>query len=607
MTALVATEDRLPDLAGVNLWLHAGGDAAWRVEAEAGTLAGIPRLQAADLLQRKASELRRPFLDWVGGLARRHDSAEWWASQLAARTSYGGFYARLCSLAVAAELLPGLDGTVLAVCATPALAAEVARATGAERPREASTRAARRPLDRALRAWTRLAPERLHALPGRVSDATQTLLDSDPRYRRRVLAEHGLLEPRAFGGSGTALLFTWIDERSFDAEGRYRDPHLGPLPQLLRERGLEVALVARVLHTLPFADAIGRLVASGETFVFPDAYVTPEDHRACAERAGAFAPEIPDDDAVAGVPVARLAREHVAEQRPAQSTALALEPLVRRFTEAGVRPERIVHTCEGHAWELVLAYAVRRHLPATTIVGYENLNMPRLALSMFSAPAELGIRPLPDRIVTNGPAYAEVLVQEGMPADLVRAGCGLRHASLWEAPRRRAGTGHVQRVLAATEIALGPAVELVQKAADAFADDPRRELVVKCHPLVDRAELLRALGPRADSLRFAEAPIAELLANADVLLYTYSAVAIEALALGVPPVFVRSECGLDLDQLEFAGELRLEGRTPEQLRRAAEEYATLAPGVLESWRAAAREAAARAVAPPDPECVEAFL
>ena len=85
-------------------------------------------------------------------------------------------------------------------------------------------------------------------------------------------------------------------------------------------------------------------------------------------------------------------RDQPEHERPAQAQALALEPLVHRFAEAGVRPERIVHTCEGHAWELVLAAATRRHLPATTVVGYENLNMSRLGLSMYPARAETGRR-----------------------------------------------------------------------------------------------------------------------------------------------------------------------------------------------------------------------
>lgn len=589
MTVVVALEGRLPSLSRVDRWLHAGGDAGWRTSAEAGPLAGVPRVDVADALQRTAEDLRQPFLDWCGMLARRNDSLEWWATALASRSSYSRFYERICTLATALEALAGeRQGTTLVVAGTPALAAEIARRAGAA-TLPPSARLARGWGARGLRAWTRLAPAPLRDLPGFASERARMSVDTDPRHRRRVLAARGLATPRAFGGPGTALLLTWVDGRSVPAHDGFADPHLGPLARLLQGRGIEVAYLPRVLHSFPFATAVARLAAAEETFLFPDAYLALDDHRACAARAGAYTPTIEDDEAVAGVPVAALARELVAEERSAQTQALLMEPLVRRLAEADVRPERIVHTYEGHPWELVLARAVRTHLPETELVGYDNLNMPRLALSMFPAPGEG--RPLPDRLVTNGPAYADVLVAASWPADAVRTGCGLRHASLWDVPVRSGPpTG---RILAATEIAPGPAVELVTKAAAAFGD----RLVVKPHPLVPRGSL--PSGPCYD-----ERPLSELLRQSDVLLHTYSAVAFEALALGVPPVFVRSESTLDLDPLEFAPEVHWTARTPAELRAVADEIAGID---LAAWRSQARATVQQAIAPPSTVCVEAFL
>lgn len=599
MSVVVALEDALPDASRFDRWLYAGDDAARRISAESGPLASVPRIDTADLLQRKAAELRAPFLDWIGELGRRNDSVEWWASELAARTSYTLFYEHVCALAAVREVLDPADGDTLVVCPTEAFARELGELPPSIPPTTSSEGS------RALRAWTRIAPGPLYRLPAWLSQRARILLDSDPRYRKRVLASHGLLERRSFAGPGTALLFTWIDGRSFRPNGTYSDPHFGPLADMLRDQGVEVAYVARVLHGMPFAEAAERLAATGETFIFPDAYLGIDDYRDCARRAAAFAPEISDDAAVGGVPVAALAREHVARHRPSQASALSVERLLLRFASAGVAPERILHTCEGHGWELALAWAARRHLNGTTVIGYDNLNMSRLALSMFPAPAEIGIRPLPDRIVTNGPAYRHVLVREGMPEPIVRTGCALRHAYLWNAsPGLPKPRGERLRVLAATELALGPSVELVDKAIAAFAADDRFELAVKPHPLRPRSEIVGVLGERAAAVRFEERPTLELLAEMDILLYTYSAVGYEAFSLGVPPVFVRAESRLDLDQLEYARDLRWEGRTPEELRAAAEEIATIDLG---AWRERARAAALAALSPASAECVEAFL
>ncbi|HET8892643.1 MAG TPA: hypothetical protein VFM96_00900 [Gaiellaceae bacterium] len=595
MTVVAALENDLPDPSLFDAWLYAGQDGAWRIRAEASHLASVPRIDTADLLQRKARELRRPYLEWAAELARANDGVEWWGCELAARTSYTLFYDRVCALASALETTAARsDRTTLVVCPTPAFAETLGGAPAAS----ASSRSSG---VRALRAWVRLTPSSLLERPGKLSASTRLLLDSDPRYRRRILERHGAHELRPFAG---ALLFTWVDRRSFAADGTYADPHFGPLAEMLRGRGVDVAFVPRVLPGFSFADAVPRLLATGEAFLFPDAYLELDDHRDCARRAAAFAPAIDDDAAVEEVPLSLLAREHVELHRPSQAAALALEPLLRRFADAGVKPERIVHPCEGHGWELVLGWAARRHLPRTTVIGYDNLNMSTLALSMFSAPEELAIRPQPDRIVTNGPAYRGVLVREGLPESRVRSGCALRHAYLWNAAPYTPKRGRQLRVLAATELALGPSVELVDKAAAAFADDDAYDLVVKAHPLQPQAEIVRILGARAASLRFDERPTLELLAEADLLLYTYSAVGFEALALGVPPLFVRSETRLDLDQLEYASDLRWEARTPTELRAVAAEIATLP---LDEWRAKARSAALAALAPASDSCVDAFL
>lgn len=601
MTVVVALEDQLPDASGVDRWLYAGENAGRRIEAERGPLSGIARIEVADVLQERAWALRRPFLDRLAELGVENDSVEWWASQLAARTSFTHFFDRLCMLAaVRVVLAEPQDGTTLVVCSSPALAAEVARATGAAAPEPAPSRS-HGSGGRVSRVWARLAPQPL------LSPMLRTRRDLDPRYRRRVLARSGAAAQRRVGGPRTALLFTWIDNRSFTTDGGYADPHLGPLAELLRDRGVEVAFVARILPGVPFAETVERLLATGETFVFPDAHLELEDYRSCGARAASFAPGLPADASVEGVPMAALARELLDAQRPAHAQALLLEPLLRRLAESGIRPERIVHTYEGHGWELALAWAAQRHLPETMVVGYENMNMSRLSLSMFPSALELSVRPLPDRIVTNGPAYRDVLLAEGVPAETVRVGCALRHRTLWETPPTDLPLRSPLRILVATEIALGPSIELVAKAAAAFSADPRFTLTVKHHPLVDRAAVTRALGDLAGRLEFADRPTLELLRESDMLLYTFTGVAFEALALGVPPVLVRAESTLDLDQLEFAANLRWHARTPDELRSVAAEIAALDAAALAGWRARAGAAARRALAPFHPDCVEAFL
>ena len=206
-----------------------------------------------------------------------------------------------------------------------------------------------------------------------------------------------------------------------------------------------------------------RCSATGERAVFPDSYLSGADWRDCERRVARFTAAIPDATRVGGLPFARLAREYAAEHARAQVDALSHELLIRRLAEAGVRPERIVFPWEGHAWEQVLIGAARTHMPECRLIGYDNLNFSSLALSLYPSAGEVGIRPLPDVVVTNGPTFSGVLRASAFPGDRIRTGCALRHVHLWDAPAST--TRHEGFVLAAGSIDTGQSIELLRKAS----------------------------------------------------------------------------------------------------------------------------------------------
>ena len=297
---------------------------------------------------------------------------------------------------------------------------------------------------------------------------------------------------------------------------------------------------------------------------------------------------------VGPVPVARLAQDLVEQERINHAEALSYGALVRNLAAAGASFERVVLPWEGHAWETALIAAVHEHMPGCSVVGYDNVNFSSLALSLYPGTAEMGVRPLPDRVVTNGRTFADILRAEGFPDERVRVGCALRHRYIHETEPREPPPGGF--VLAAGSIDAAQTIDLVETAWEAFGDD----LVVKLHPAVDAQRVRTAVGA---PVRYDDRPIGALLREARSMLYTYSVVAYEALAAGVPPIFVRSETFLDLDQLEPTPDVRLVARTCEELRQADREAGRLGP----EWRQRAREVVEAALAPVQPGCVDAFL
>ncbi|MCH7562970.1 MAG: hypothetical protein IH968_04000 [Gemmatimonadetes bacterium] len=614
---------RLPRVmrrSGIRRWLYVGEDTAWRVRAELTIGSAAERLSLAEFIHQASWSLRQPYLDWIGELSQLNAGLDWWASELAVKNPYMRLFARICALAAAKRwIAAGTDGgAVLVVCSTPALADGVARIAedggasleGLPTPRFADW------FERAGRGGQRLlrgVGRRARSMAGRGLGIDDWLPGRDPALRRRVLSRRGFSIDGDFSGEDAVLLFTWVDARNFASDGRYRDPHLGPLGGMLAKEGYRVAYVPRVLPALAFEEAVDRLLATGERFFFPELYVSQEDLERCRKRAARFHPSVPDELAICGLPVASLARENLEEKRADLAQNLTYEALVANLSRAGVRPRQIVHTCEGHGWEQVLAWSVRRYMPGTKVVGYDNGNFSRMALCMYPARSEFGIRPLPDRIVTNGPLYRRTLLDEGLPPCMVSVGCALRHPYLWEgeADQRVSNppSEGVTRVLVATSMDSGDAIDLVWKAVRAFGGDPDIDVVIKCHPGLDSKLVLRHLGGvvERDNVRFVSTPMSALLPAVDVMLYTYSVVCFEALYHGVPPVFVKAESFLSIDQLDGAPEIRWEATTPEDLRRVVQEIQERPEAERRDWEIRARALVGEALPPISQDCVGAFI
>ena len=607
---------------GLSSWIYLGEDTTWRVRAEAALPPGIRRLSLAGQLDQVSQDLRQPYLELIGSLSARNSGFSWWSSELAAKNPYTFLFTRICLLAAARRLVE--EGSTLPgcmVCSTPAIARGareilgcrgIAHGTLHAPPGSRLAHLASPPGRAALRSFM----DRFPVLPpaGNLSPLYREYLDTRLEYRRYILGEHPAGgTPPPFYGEKAVLFLTWIDGRNFAPDGSYRDPNFGPLPRLLAEKGYSVAYLGRVLPTLPFRAAVEKLAGCGEQVYLPEMFLGPGDRASCRRAAARFSPTLPVDVSLGEIPVAGFLREVVEENRRVHAETLLYRPLVRRMAESGITPARIIHTCEGHSWEAALAWAVREHLPGTGITGYDNVTFSRMVTSMYPAPGEFGTRPLPDRIVTNGPLSCRVLRREGWPPDRVTAGCGLRHTYLWDRPGGAAavppGDPGLLRVLVATAIGLGDAVELVAKAVEAFGGVPGYQLVLKCHPLVSIPEVKGILGDRLarENVRFSQDPLDRLLPASDLLLYTYTTVCFEALRYGVAPVFVLSENSVNMDKLDGAPHLRHAATDAAGLRRIAEEIRKAGPAGRAAREAAGLGAVRDALAPVTGECADLFL
>jgi len=605
-------------------WVYLGEDTCWRNSFEIRTHKRIPRISIADILNRVAWDLRQPYIDWIGEYSIANDSPAWWASEIPAKDPYSHLFLQFCFFAAGKQICADPDNDpVLIICSSPALAEELyAFSRSINRPVEkVSPDRYRSWRDRLLGPVTGLMKGIVPCLPpvkaaGVLSGRYRAFLEENLMYRQKILRSLQVRPYENLGGMGkTILLLTYVDKRNFTPDGNYQDPHFGSLPGYLKERGFEIVFIPRILPTISFEEAVVRLKKTGEQFLFTELYVTGRDLRDCQNQARNYAPVTGENAAFWDMPVQRLVTECIEQTEQNLVQNLLWDPVISRMARSGIVPYQVMYTSEGQSWENALVDAVRRHMGAETrIVAYDNVTFSKLMLSMFPSRKEYGIRPFPDRLVTNGPLYYNLLAEEGYPADRLRTGCALRHAYLWQdIDEKKIAANKSSRsrisLLVASAISLRDSIDLIIKISDAFGGDPAYGIVIKCHPMIDTGLLKQSLGHSLSfpNIVISDEPVRTLLESADILFYTYTSVCYEALKVKVPPVNVRLENFLCLDKLDPVPDIRWVATTPEDLRRVVREITGMPTEQRRAWEQSAEQVVRAALSPVKPECIDSFL
>jgi len=465
----VAETYLLPASAGLELatklsvseWSYLGSHTATRLALER-ALPGVAWRSVASELETVSHRLRAPFIDLVGELAERNDGPAWWAAALGTKNPYTApvlLHASLLRIGLDLATAPPV-GSRLLVVESPAVCTtlvEYARRRGV-----------------AVRVLAEPARARQ---AGRASSAREWASAWRTYVRNRAaLRRAGLIDTAPFAGDDTALLFTWVDERTIGDDGRYHDPKLSDaLLEALRARGYRLAILARVLGSVPFDAMVRRLQQTGERCLYREALLRPADVARAIARSARARPAVPAGLTLDGLEIGGLVREQIARDRGEMADNLTYASLVRRLADAGVRPRLAIHSMEGHPWERVLAAAVAERMPDTRIVGLNSGTFTPMWMATYPTRGELRRTPLPHRIVTNGPRLDALLADAGYPPDRIASGADLRRRHLWdERPldARPKLTPPVQ-VVVATEIGVDRSVELVDKAVRAFTNDAR--------------------------------------------------------------------------------------------------------------------------------------
>jgi hypothetical protein len=546
-------------------WIYFGNDAG-RYFALRETLGErVREIPAGPLLNEIADQFRADILNFDEALEVR-DEVHWQATDLAERNVFSSGFVHACCCALALErLLRTTDDELLVVVDDVLLGRRLA---GIARTRGRDVTG----LGVGIAPYARLRANLV------VRGFVHRLL-----FLRRLAATRRAirrrLDPARPRPELDVLLVTWADPETFPAGAPVdNETYFGTLPGELRAKGRRVGFLANLTTWVhPLDDILRNLASAGDPIVVPEEAVRLRDALSIvmqtltppARLHRRFAPGGLD---LSGLIIDELRREWA---KPRQLWALQFFHL-GRFLAEHERPGKVIFPFENQPWEKTLRLGLR---DAMESVGSQHTPVSERWFPYFPSRRDLAAGQLPDSILTIGPLWRRLFASHGYPPERLAVAQPLRYRHLTRlAPARPRSEGEPATVVVACSIGLGDSLELLVKAVRGVEALPGVRLRVKLHPKLGVAredfvrDVLQVL--RADALpstvAFVDGPVAGALRDADLLLYNTTSVSYEAIAAGMPIVFVASDFWFDVDPVPPGSGVGESARTPAEIRAAVE-------------------------------------
>jgi surface carbohydrate biosynthesis protein (TIGR04326 family) len=552
----------LRQLKGKNFrWAYLGEDITHFIAVARQVEDAGERIEIGDKLQDIAQSLRQAYIDYVGKLSITNNSLMWWVGSLSeknpyvSRTFLYACYVKLCQAIVNSSRNENLvfigENKAIRQCIT-------ANLINSPHHNIQRIEAPVREFCYSFKDASRLACLKAYFLARTIFHVCLAR-----RYRIKAMSPYK---------EGLTLIHNWVDLRSFNDKGEYRDTYLGGLADHLKSKGKKVFIVPYILNTASYRQTLKKLERSLNSFLLAESYLTVGDVCRVFLKMLRNVPRKRYFPAFEGIKVSSIIMNDQWKDWAGNSPAsnLLLYEAVRRWKNAGVPIETFIYTYENQVWEKAYCLAFRKFYPLTKIIGYQHTNVPKMLLLYFFAKEELPILPFPDKVITAGKHTANLLKASGYDPTKVISGGAIRYESLLSKKAAAVKKDVANPVILVTLSAdKNETIELVWKVLQAFGQMKQYKIVFKLHPVCPYRLIVKEIGSLPEHFTIADRPVGDLLRESNVLLYSSSTTSIEAIASGIPILQVKSDFTIDRDNLaDFPAAIRESVSTPQAILQA---------------------------------------
>jgi hypothetical protein len=252
---------------------------------------------------------------------------------------------------------------------------------------------------------------------------------------------------------------------------------------------------------------------------------------------------------------------------------------------SSVTVKRMIQIYENYAWEKMSILGARRADTHLTIYGFQHAFVSRNTFRYFPGEPEAERVPLPDRIVTMGKRTLEILKRFGAYSHTtLKAGVALRQLYLHTVkplPPNPDGD-----IFVPLTITVKDTVRVIHFLYQAGLARYPRKVFLRFHPATPRPKVFKNLSfDLPPNFVISEAAtIYEEIQRCSVVLYTFTTVCMESVAMGRPVIYLDVNDPYDFDPLFQCAYLKRTASNPDDLIPSIKAFACLKQNVYQQER-----------------------
>ncbi len=384
------------------------------------------------------------------------------------------------------------------------------------------------------------------------------------------------------------LIVNWVHSQTFNSEKPIQDDRtLGTFPDILGNEGQKIGYLGLPLDWVePFKGIAENAVTAKDPALLIEDCMSKVSLLSSALWSLGAPFRLQPKLHACGFDLSALVRMEIFREWAAWRPVWArlLRNVAPFLEQKKIAPKFICYIYENQPWERMLINGLRAQFPEATLVG--------LQLSLF-APNYISFFPsrltrenglFPDYLMVPSPSFSSWYQKHGIPKKAVIEGGAIRYQTLLKKasskPTRFKSAADEASILCCTSIEFDESLELVYAAAEALQNTS--QLIVNFHPVTSiefRQRFKSAIKELADfsldHIAYTDEPTNKLLRKTTAVIYNSSGASFDALALGIPVIYVRRRFAIDYNKVPE--DLCFECSSPEEIRRAVEriKYAEL--------------------------------